>query len=86
LLLYLGDTQTARRHADMALHLRPNDYDTLYNCACYHARAGESEQALDLLERAVATGKGFRDWMEHDADLNSLRGLPRFQDIMARIA
>jgi hypothetical protein len=69
----------------MALHLRPNDYDTLYNCACYFARAGELERALDLLERAVATGQGFRDWIEHDADLNSLRGLPRFKDIMARI-
>ena len=85
LMHYLGDTQGACRHADMALHLRPNDYDTLYNCACYYARAGETEQALDLLERAVATGQGFRDWIEHDADLNSLRGLARFQDIMARI-
>jgi tetratricopeptide (TPR) repeat protein len=85
LLLTLGDRQAARRHADMALHLRPNDYDTLYNCACYYARAGEPEQALDLLERAVATGQGFRDWIEHDTDLDSLRASPRFQDIMARI-
>jgi adenylate cyclase len=85
LLLTIGDRQAARRHADMALHLRPNDYDTLYNCACYYARAGEPEQALDLLERAVATGQGFRDWIEHDTDLDSLRGSPRFQDIMARI-
>lgn len=85
LMLYVGDRQGARRHADMALHLRPNDYDTLYNCACYYARAGEPEPALGLLERAVATGQGFRDWIEHDADLNSLRGLARFRDIMARI-
>ncbi|MFS8064549.1 MAG: TPR end-of-group domain-containing protein [Luteimonas sp.] len=85
MLQYLGDTQGARGHADMVLYLRPNDYDTLYNCACYYARAGEPEPALELLERAVATGQGFRDWIGHDADLNSLRRLPRFQGIMARI-
>ncbi len=27
---------------------------------------GENERALDLLERAIATGGGFRDWLEHD--------------------
>ncbi|HVR82226.1 MAG TPA: tetratricopeptide repeat protein [Luteimonas sp.] len=85
LLHHLGDVEGGRRHAEMALHLRPNDYDTLYNCACYYARAGEPTRALDLLERAIATGQGFRDWIENDADLNSLRGLTRFQEIMARI-
>lgn len=32
-----------------------------------------------------ATGQGFRDWIEHDHDLDSLRDLPRFREIMARL-
>ena len=85
LLQRLGDVDAAREHAEMALHLRPNDYDTLYNCACYFARAGDSPRALDLLERAVATGQGFRDWIEHDPDLDTLRSLPRFREILRRL-
>ncbi|HSR65206.1 MAG TPA: tetratricopeptide repeat protein [Xanthomonadaceae bacterium] len=85
LLQRLGEDAAAKEHAEMALHLRPNDYDTLYNCACYFALAGDSGRALDLLERAVATGQGFRDWIEHDHDLDSLRGLPRFRRIFARL-
>lgn len=81
----LGDDPAARRHAEMALHLRPNDYDTLYNCACYYAQAGEPQRALDLLERAIDTGQGFRDWIEHDHDLASLHDLPRFHEIVSRL-
>ena len=40
---------------------------------------------LGLLERALATGGGFRDWIEHDSDLDSLRALPRYREIMARL-
>ena len=85
MLQRLGDKESAHRHAEAALHLRPNDYDTLYNCACYFAQAGDADRALDLLERAVATGQGFRDWVEHDHDLASLHGLPRFRGILARL-
>jgi hypothetical protein len=38
-----------------------------------------------MLDRAVATGRGFRAWIEHDPDLDSLRALPRFQEIVARL-
>ena len=85
LLDRLGDKEGGRRNAEMALHLRPNDYDTLYNCACYYSLAGDPTRALDLLERAVATGQGFREWIEHDSDFNSVRALPRFQEILARL-
>ena len=32
-----------------------------------------------------ALARGFRDWIEHDSDLDSLRGLPRYREIMARL-
>jgi len=57
----------------------------LYNAACGYAIAGNSQKALDLLDRAVGTGKGFRAWMEHDPDLDAIRELPRFKEILARL-
>ena len=86
LQLWLGDREGGERNIQAALRLRPEDFGTLYNAACFYARAGETERALDLLDRAIATGQGFRDWIEHDYDLAPLHGLPRFQEILARLA
>jgi hypothetical protein len=42
------------------------------------ATSGEADEAITLLERAVAAGFGHWNWIENDADLESLRGNPRF--------
>jgi adenylate cyclase len=81
----LGDIEGGRRNLEAALRLQPDDFGTLYNAACTYAHIGDSERAFDLLERAVSVGHGFREWMEHDSDLDSLRGLPRYGEIMARL-
>ena len=83
--LHLGDTEAGRSNVEIALELRPDDYGTLYNAACFYALAGETTHALDLLERAISTGEGFRDWIENDADFDSLRDLPRFGALIARL-
>jgi hypothetical protein len=83
--LHVGDIEAGRSNVETALALRPDDYGTLYNAACFHALAGESTRALDLLERSISTGEGFRDWIENDADFDSLRDLPRFRALMARL-
>ena len=85
LQLRLGDREGGLRNIEAALRLRPEDFGTLYNAACFYALAGEPDRALDMLDRAIATGQGFRDWIEHDHDLASLHGLPRFQQILARL-
>jgi len=38
-----------------------------------------------MLDRAVDTGQGFRDWIEHDHDFVQIRALPRFQAILSRL-
>ena len=81
----LGDVEGSRRSIETALRLQPDDFGTLYNAACTYTHMGENERALDLLERAIATGGGFREWLEHDSDLDSLRGMPRFHAILARL-
>jgi len=82
----LGDLQAGREAMDKALGLRPDDYGTLYNGACFYSQAGDHERALDLLERAIQAGVGYPDWIEHDPDLAALRGLPRYRELVARFA
>ncbi len=74
-------------HAEMAyaLRIRPNDFDVLYNGACFHALDGDAERAIELLERAVEHGEGSLDWIEHDSDLWTLRPYPRFEAIVAQL-
>ncbi|HVX03740.1 MAG TPA: tetratricopeptide repeat protein [Rhodanobacteraceae bacterium] len=81
----LGDAEGARRNIEAALRLQPDDFGTLYNAACTYTYLGDTERALDLLERAISTGHGFREWIEHDPDLDRLRGLPRYREIMRRL-
>lgn len=81
----LGDPAGGRRNLEAALRLQPDDFGTLYNAACTYAHMGEPDRALDLLERALSAGQGFREWIEHDSDLDSLRGSPRFREIMNRL-
>ena len=91
--LYLGATSLnalgrgteAEQWANRAVAAAPNDMATLYNVACMHATSGRREAALDLLERAASLGWTATDWAQHDADLFSLHGDPRFLELMERL-
>jgi adenylate cyclase len=84
-LLNAGDKEEGRRLTERALAMAPEDFSALYNGACFHSLAGEPERALDLLERALAKGNGFPDWLRHDTDLDPLRAHPRFQAVLAQL-
>jgi hypothetical protein len=43
---------------------------------------GDGDRALDLLGRAVRAGFRKREWIEHDPDIDPLRGDPRYRAIM----
>lgn len=53
-----------------------------YNLACAQALSGDADAALDSVERAIANGFRRRAQYETDADLASLRDLPRFKALM----
>ncbi|HST28912.1 MAG TPA: tetratricopeptide repeat protein [Rudaea sp.] len=80
----LGDVDGGRRSLEAALRLQPDDFGTLYNAACTFTHMGDNNRALDMLEHALASGGGFREWIEKDSDLDALRSLPRYAQIMAR--
>ena len=81
----LGDREAGQRNVEAALRLRPDDFGTLYNAACFFAQAGDAERAFDLLDRAVATGRGVRNWVEHDSDFDRVRDDPRFHALLQRM-
>jgi adenylate cyclase len=84
-LILLGEKEKGRQRMEQAVAMRPHDFAVLYNAVCGFANLGELDKAVDLFDRAVDTGQGFRAWFEHDPDLDPLRPLPRFQQILARL-
>ncbi len=81
----LGRGDEGVRHIDEALRLHGEEFGTLYNAACFYSLQQDTDRALDLLERAVALGIGYPDWIAHDADFAPLRPLPRFQALVASL-
>jgi serine/threonine protein kinase/Tfp pilus assembly protein PilF len=84
-LSHLGEITRAKDWARQALAINPSDATVLYNVACMYATSGEAEEAITLLERAVAAGFGHWNWIENDSDLESLREHPRFQGLKAKV-
>jgi tetratricopeptide (TPR) repeat protein len=61
------------------LALYPDDPSLLYNLACFEARAGRREDALEHLRRAADFDPDkIREWAADDADLDSIRDDPAF--------
>ena len=84
-LALLGRKAESSRFVDLALSFNPDDYGTLYTLACAAMLNGERERALDLLDQAVADGRGDKAWLLADNDLAPLHGDPRFEAITGRM-
>jgi Tfp pilus assembly protein PilF len=66
----------------LATEAVPDRPEYWYNLACCRAHVGDRDRALDALEKAFATGFANRAHAAADADLESLRGEPRFQAVV----
>jgi len=84
-LIVMGQREEGLRWAERALAVDPNDPSTLYNVACMYALQGSTDQAFRLLDKALDNGFAQKDWIEHDTDLSSLRGDPRFRTLLGRL-
>ncbi|HSH75201.1 MAG TPA: hypothetical protein VLA09_05940, partial [Longimicrobiales bacterium] len=84
-LVDLGEKDRAVEWAERSLAIDGDNADTLYNLACGFAIMGESDQALDYLERAGLQGVMIAEWAEHDSDLDALRDNPRFGAILEEL-
>jgi len=86
LFCHLGERDKCLDFTRRALAVDPEDPGVLYNVACIHSKVGNAEQAIDCLERAVKNGFAQKGWIEHDADLDSLRSNPRFQALLGSLS
>ena len=84
-LAALGEREKSLDWAARALAIDPDDTGVLYNIGCAYARLGEVDRAIDCIVKAVENGFGHREWIEQDGDLDALRGLPRFQQLLKRL-
>ena len=84
-LVALGQREQGLDWARQARSLDPEDPMLLYNLGCIHALAGEPDEALACLRLAVTAGLSQKDWLLHDGDLDTLRELPAFQQLLDRM-
>jgi putative intracellular protease/amidase len=90
-LLHLAEVQLAAKRTKDAVKtlgrqaVRRPSPSVFYNLATVQAATGDSQSALDSLERAVSLGFRDRRSAEHDPDLASLRQDARFNRLLAQL-
>jgi len=82
-LLRLGEKEEAMQWMQDSVANAPRDPIVLYNAACFHALSGNSDKALDLLERCFFKAGAINpDWLRNDSDLDNIRDDPRYAAIV----
>jgi len=74
-----GRFEEAKREADMAMVLRPDDSMVLYNTACTFCAMNNIDDALNALRKAWEVGYRDPAWTRQDPDLAILHGNPEFE-------
>jgi adenylate cyclase len=83
-LFAIGETERAKDWARRALLVDPDNLNMTYNIGCSLVKSGEVDWGLDLVEATVkATLRGNLNWIKTDNDLDSVRELPRFKQMLA---
>jgi serine/threonine protein kinase/Flp pilus assembly protein TadD len=82
ILCQLGERARGLEWAQRALATDPEETSIIYNVGCVYALSGETEKAIDCLEKATARGDWYKGWAQKDSDLDSLRSHPRFQALL----
>jgi adenylate cyclase len=84
-LAELGEHERAKEWASRSLTIDPDDIVSRYNITCAMARMNELDRALDLLEAYARDMPLPRiNRIKQDGSLQSLRGHPRFQALVAQ--
>jgi len=74
-----GRLEDAKREADMALTLRPDDTMIQYNIACAFSAMNNPRDAMIALKKAWDGGRRNPTWTRQDPDLAILHGDPEFE-------
>jgi adenylate cyclase len=83
-LASMGESERAREWMDRALLIDPDNLNMRYNFACALAKyLDDREGALAMLEYSITRVQGALGNVESDPDLESIRGDPRFLEMVA---
>jgi non-specific serine/threonine protein kinase len=74
-----GRYDDAKREADMAMALRPEDTMILYNLACAYCSMNRPQDAMVALRKSWEGGNINATWVRQDPDLAILHGDPEFE-------
>jgi tetratricopeptide (TPR) repeat protein len=77
-----GDFEKAIERLSQVLAREPNDVLSLYNTACFEARLGRTDEALEHLRLAVAGNERAAELARTDEDFESIREDPRFKKLV----
>lgn len=81
-LHFLGKDDEAKEWMDKLIAEDPDDSGNYYDKACLYSRMGQLDEAVDALRTALE--KGYRRFphIENDDDLDPIRSLPSFIELM----
>lgn len=81
-LHFLGKDDEAKEWMDSLIAEDPDDSGNYYDMACLYSRMGKLDEAVDALRNAFE--KGYRRFphIENDDDLDPIRSLPSFIELM----
>lgn len=77
-----GNYSEAKKSLEDAIQQKPEYVDPYYNLACLYALKGEVMKSLAQLKKAVSLDDAVSEWARRDRDLQNLRGVPGFEEIM----
>jgi adenylate cyclase len=81
----LGEKTLGLEWAERISSAHPQETMTLYGVACAYALLGQTEEAIECMEEAIQFGTIQKKWLEHDPDLRSIRGHPRFKALLEKL-
>lgn len=81
--LSLGEKDNAVGYMQRVIDSFPSDKGSYYDAACLYARMGETEIALGYLRQAFERGYRRFAHIENDDDLEIVRTMPEYQELIA---
>lgn len=78
----VGRCDLAIESLENALFIQPKSTVILYNLACYHALAKQTEKCLKYLSRCLYLDPTFRDFVNREPDFNLVRNRGEFLTMM----
>ena len=78
-----GDYAAAADRGRELLAADPPYADLFYNVACCESLAGQKDEAIAHLRRAIELSERSRSFLEGDSDLDPIRDDPAFKELLA---